>query len=158
MSRYIHSKLALRTVLNHKSCFLKLLPHPPCLQVPLFSFLTVLFSSSGKLHHHVTATERLTMHRCFSHSPTLCLALRHPQIPPPMTPFFILPISLTSFWCMTPHHHLPLHSHAVFFQTASRWEAALSVYKSIGLAHLWARLQRQHHSSIWLYSMSKGGQ
>lgn len=53
-----------------------------------------------------------------------------------------------------PHHRLPpVH----FFQAQRRWEAVLSVQKSIGLTHLWARLQRQHHHCIWPYSMSKGG-
>lgn len=43
---------------------------------------------------------------------------------------------------------------AFFFQAQRRWEA---VQKSIGLTHLWARLQRQHHHCIWPYSMSEGG-
>lgn len=32
-----------------------------------------------------------------------------------------------------------------------RWEVVFSVHRSIGLTHLWVRLQRQHHHCIWLY-------
>lgn len=137
----------MHTISHYKTSFLELLPHPQ--NYCFFIFLIVLCSSSKISCHHITATERGTMHQCFPHSTTLFLALRLPQLPPLTTPFFALP----HFFALP---SLP-SSCAFFFQAQRRWEAALSVQKSIGLTHLWVGLQRQHHHCIWQYSMSKGG-
>lgn len=139
-------KLAMHTISDYYSSFLELLPHPP--NYCFFIFLIVLCSSSEISCHHITATERGTMHRYFSHSTTLFLALRLPQLRPLTTPFFRPP---SLFPPSSPS------SCAFSFQAQRRWEAVLSVHKSIGLTHLWAGLQRQHHHCIWLYSTSQGG-
>lgn len=79
-------KLAMHAISDYKSSFLELLPHPP--NYCFLKFLIVLCSSSEIPCHHIIATERGTMHRCLSHSTTLFLALRLPQLPPLTTPFF----------------------------------------------------------------------
>lgn len=140
----------MHAISDYKSSFLELLPHPP--NYCFLKFLIVLCSSSEIPCHHIIATERGTMHRCLSHSTTLFLALRLPQLPPLTTPFFRPP---SVFLVYNPPSSPS--SCAFFFQAQRRWEAVLSVQKSIGLTHLWAGLQRQHHHCIWPYSMSKGG-
>lgn len=145
-------KLALRTVLIQKSCLLELLPNLPCLHISLFSFLTVLCSSSGKLHHHCNRkANNASMFLSFFHfvSRAASSSTSSPSdslFCPPHLPHIFLVYDPPS----SPSSPLPCS----FF----RWEAVLSAYKSIGLAHLWAGLQRQHHPCVWLYSMSKGGQ
>lgn len=109
-------KLALRTVLNHKSCFLELLPNLPCLHISLFSFLTVLYSSSGKLHHHGNRkANNASMFLSFFHfvSRAASSSTSSPSdslFCPPHLPHIFLVYD-------PPHHHLPLHSHAVFSGT-----------------------------------------
>lgn len=75
--------------------------------------------------------------------------------------FFVLPTSPHIFAGVWPpivtFLSIPMHFFS-FFQAPSTREAVLSVYQSIGLAHLWAGLQRQHHFCIWLYSASEGKQ
>lgn len=126
-------------------------PHPLSPQITFF--LNSWLSSAPSYHCNWkgnNASMLLSFHHFVSHSAS-------PSTPSPYNSlFFALPhIFLAHDPPSSPFSPLQCIS---FFQAPRRWEAVLSVQKSIGLTHLWGGLPRQHHHCIWLYSMSKGGQ
>lgn len=110
-------KLSLRTVLNHKSCLLELLPHPLRLHVsPCFfhSCPLLLLREIAPSHHCNRKANTASMLLSFPHFVSRAASPSTPSTTPPRRPFFILPPPSHFSGERPPHHHLPLHSRAVF--------------------------------------------